>query len=169
MLKFLALFCQHAVKTFGLGYCPREPIKYKSDPINSASQRLECFADAPLSTLGVVLEFALDHIDHDLVTDKPTLVHDLFGFPAEGCLFRYLRPKHITSSLNAVLLSLPALYMNEVWQYTKWQAQYLSFIFGACVPLPDAVSEETHRSVLYLFTGSWRTHQNHTDRVRVAS
>ena len=66
-------------------------------------------ADAPLSALGVILELALDHIDHDLVTDKPTLVHDLFSFPAEGRLFRYLRPKHVPRSLNTILLSVPAL------------------------------------------------------------
>lgn len=44
----------------------------------------------PVLALGVVVQLALDHVNHDLVADKTTLVHDLLSLLAELGLLRDL-------------------------------------------------------------------------------
>jgi hypothetical protein len=47
---------------------------------------------APGLALGVVLELILDHVDHDLVADEATRIHDFLRFPAERRLLCNLGP-----------------------------------------------------------------------------
>ena len=60
----------------------------------------------PIAAFCVVLNLALDHVNHDLVTDKTSLVHDLLRLSAEIRLLRDLCPQHVTGGL--VLLSAGA-------------------------------------------------------------
>lgn len=53
----------------------------------------------PVLALGVGVELVLDHVDHDLIADKTTLVHDLLGLLSEVGLLGDLGPQHITRSL----------------------------------------------------------------------
>lgn len=54
---------------------------------------------SPVLALGVVLQLALDHVDHDLVADETTLIHDLLSLLAEVGLLRDLGPQHVTGGL----------------------------------------------------------------------
>lgn len=40
-------------------------------------------SNEPVLALSVVVELALDHVDHDIITDQATLVHDLLGLSAQ--------------------------------------------------------------------------------------
>lgn len=40
-------------------------------------------SNKPVLALSVVVELALDHVDHDIITDQATLVHDLLGLSAQ--------------------------------------------------------------------------------------
>jgi hypothetical protein len=60
---------------------------------------------APVLALCVVVELALDHVDHDLVADKTTLVHDLLGLLSEVGLLRDLGPQHVSSGLFGEFIS----------------------------------------------------------------
>lgn len=56
--------------------------------------------------------------------------------------------------------------MKLLRQLTKWQAQYFSWIFGACVPLPMQTGETlVQKGFLgcWAHTSSGRAHQNHPD------
>jgi hypothetical protein len=53
----------------------------------------------PILALGVVVQLALDHVDHDLVTDQATLVHDLLRLLAKLGLLCDLGPQHVSGSL----------------------------------------------------------------------
>lgn len=57
-------------------------------------------AGSPVLALGVVLQLALDHVDHDLVGDETTLVHDLLGLLAEVGLLSDLRTEHVSGGLD---------------------------------------------------------------------
>lgn len=54
----------------------------------------------PILALAVLLELCLDHVDHDLVADETSGVHDLLCFPAEGCLGRDLCSQHVSCGLQ---------------------------------------------------------------------
>lgn len=56
--------------------------------------------DIPVLALLVVLELSLDHVDHNLVADKTTGVHDLLGFPSEGRLRCDLCAEHVSRGLH---------------------------------------------------------------------
>jgi hypothetical protein len=49
----------------------------------------------PILTLGILGYFLLNHIDHDIITDKSPRVHDLLGSLPQGRLLSHLRTKHI--------------------------------------------------------------------------
>lgn len=53
----------------------------------------------PVLALRIGVELAFDHVDHDLIADKTTLVHDLLGLLSELSLLGDLGPQHITGSL----------------------------------------------------------------------
>lgn len=53
----------------------------------------------PVLALRIGVELVFDHVDHDLIADKTTLVHDLLGLLSELSLLGDLGPQHITSSL----------------------------------------------------------------------
>lgn len=55
----------------------------------------------PVLALGVVVQLALDHVDHDLIADEAAGIHDLLGFPAERRLLCDLGAEHVTGSLCA--------------------------------------------------------------------
>lgn len=57
----------------------------------------------PVLALRVALQLVLDHVDHDLVADQTTLVHDLLSLPSEVGLLRDLRAQHVTGSLGGIL------------------------------------------------------------------
>lgn len=44
----------------------------------------------PVLALGVVLKLALDHVNHDIVANQTTLVHDLLSLPSQVGLLRDL-------------------------------------------------------------------------------
>lgn len=54
----------------------------------------------PVLALRVAFQFALDHVDHNLVANQTTLIHDLLGLPSEVGLLRDLGPQHVTSGLG---------------------------------------------------------------------
>lgn len=54
---------------------------------------------APVLALCVVVKLALDHVDHDLVADETTLVHDLLGLLSEVGLLRDLGAEHVSGGL----------------------------------------------------------------------
>jgi hypothetical protein len=64
---------------------------------------------APVLALGVVFQFALNHVDHDFVTDQAALVHDLLGLPSELSLLRDLGPQHVSGGLARKLLAAQLL------------------------------------------------------------
>lgn len=80
---------KHRVQTLGLG--------------NGSGKAVQ---NETVLALGVVLQLVLDHVDHDFVRNKATLVHDLLSLEAEGSLLGNLRTQHITGSqvAGAVLL-----------------------------------------------------------------
>ena len=53
----------------------------------------------PVLALRIGVELVFDHVDHDLIADKTTLVHDLLGLLSELSLLGDLGPQHITGSL----------------------------------------------------------------------
>jgi len=84
VLEGLLGYAEHAVELLGLRYCAGEAVE-----------------DESLGALGVVLELRLDHVDHDLVANQTTRVHDLLCFPAERSLCRDLRAQHVSGSKMA--------------------------------------------------------------------
>lgn len=46
----------------------------------------------PVLALLVILQFMLDHVNHNLIANQSALVHDLLGLPAQLGLARDLRP-----------------------------------------------------------------------------
>ena len=52
--------------------------------------------DIPVLALGVVVQLALDHANHDLVRHQLALVHNLLGLATELGLSSDLRAKHVT-------------------------------------------------------------------------
>ena len=70
---------------------------------------LECAlppVDLPVLALLVVLQVVLDHVDHDLVADESTVIHDLLGLHTDLGLVGNGSAEHVTSSqmADAVLL-----------------------------------------------------------------
>lgn len=86
----------------------------------------------PVLTLGVVVQLALDHVDHDLITDEATLVHDLLGFLSKIGLLRDLGTQHVSGGLFRTYSSaIEFMLCSGKLQLTRWHAQYFSFRFGA--------------------------------------
>jgi hypothetical protein len=84
VLERLLAGLEHVVEALGLGDSAREAVK------NEAGL-----------ALGVVLELALDHANHDLVADETALVHDLLGLSTQLGLLCDLSAEHVTGSLRA--------------------------------------------------------------------
>ena len=93
----------------------------------------------PVPAFTVVLNLVLDHVDHDLIANQSTLVHDLLGLLAEVGLCGDLGAKHVTGGLDVCVRHDHRIHQDAAIR-TKWQTQYLSLIFGAWVPLPKVVS-----------------------------
>lgn len=87
VLERLLACLEHVVEALGLGNGTREAVE-----------------DEAGLALGVVLELALDHANHDLVADETALVHDLLGLSAQLGLLGDLSAEHITGSLRRVLV-----------------------------------------------------------------
>jgi hypothetical protein len=86
----------------------------------------------PVAALFVVVEFVLDHADHNLIADESSFVHDLLGCKSKGCPRSDLRAQHVSGGLP----NISAVSKNVSGRNTKWQAQNFSLIFGAWVPFP---------------------------------
>jgi len=131
VLEGLLGYAEHAVELLGLGYCAGEAVEDESGGgvVLACAQQLCRRGDAPLGALGVVLELRLDHVDHDLVANQTTRVHDLLCFPAERSLCRDLRAQHVSGSLQSV--SPHVSYPTDSEKPTRWQAQNFSLILGA--------------------------------------
>lgn len=87
---------------------------------------------APVLALGIVVQLALDHVDHNLVTDETTLVHDLLGFLSKVGLLRDLGTQHVSSGLFRKYISGKNLCCTQAnFLLTRWHAQYFSLRFGA--------------------------------------
>ena len=56
----------------------------------------------PVLAFLVVLQLALDHVDHDLVAHETAGVHDLLCFPAKRRLLRDLCAQHVARGLQLV-------------------------------------------------------------------
>lgn len=84
VLERLLAGLEHVVEALGLGDSARETVE-----------------DEAGLALGVVLELALDHANHDLVADETALVHDLLGLSTQLGLLCDLSTEHVTSSLRA--------------------------------------------------------------------
>jgi hypothetical protein len=83
VLERLLAGLEHVVEALGLGNGAREAVE-----------------DEARLALGVVLELALDHANHDLVADETALVHDLLGLSAQLGLLCDLGAEHVTGSLR---------------------------------------------------------------------
>ncbi|KAH3668618.1 hypothetical protein OGAPHI_002372 [Ogataea philodendri] len=57
----------------------------------------ESVQNEPVLALLVVGQLILDHVDHDLIRNKLTLVHDLLGLNTKRSLLGNLRTQHVTS------------------------------------------------------------------------
>lgn len=51
----------------------------------------------PILALLVILQLALDHVDHDVVRHESTLIHNLLRLSSQLRLRRDLRAQHVTS------------------------------------------------------------------------
>lgn len=112
----------------------------------------------PVLALGVVVQLALDHVDHDLVADEATLVHDFLGFLSKIGLLRDLRAQHVSGGLFRTYSSaIEFMLCSEKLQLTRWHAQYFSFRLGAWVPLPGKslipYPPASYDSIAYLHQG----------------
>lgn len=74
----LAAAVEHVIETLGLSDCSRETIQDKSMPfsviLNSGVYHI------PVPTIFVCIQLILDHVNHNVIADKTTLVHDLLCF-----------------------------------------------------------------------------------------
>jgi hypothetical protein len=86
VLERLLAGLEHGVEALSLGDGTREAVE-----------------DEARLALGVVLELALDHANHDLVADETALVHDLLGLSAQLGLLCDLSAEHVTGSLHVAL------------------------------------------------------------------
>jgi hypothetical protein len=97
----LAHGLEHGVESFGLCDSSWETIENEAVAGQSAerpaTEREDCL---PIGAFPVCVQLILDHVDHDIVTDQASLVHDLFRFPTKGRLFGDLCPQHVTGGLN---------------------------------------------------------------------
>lgn len=84
VLKLLLASFEHFVELLGLDDGTRETIKDKARQVRLVAGLTKISAfNVPVLALLVVVQFALDHVDHDLVADETALVHDLLGFLSE--------------------------------------------------------------------------------------
>ena len=104
---------KHLVEALGLGNCAREPVKDESKrtcPSVSRPPNATAYPDLPVQhepvlALVVVLELVLDHVDHDLVADQTTLVHNLLGLTSQLGLLCDLGAEHVTGGLEMLRVS----------------------------------------------------------------
>lgn len=84
-LELLLTGEKHVVQTLGLGNSAGETIQNESTSRLLVSflvriiGRMPRWRYIPVLALSVVVQLALDHVDHDLVADQTSLVHDLLG------------------------------------------------------------------------------------------
>lgn len=85
VLKFLLAGSKHVIQALGLSDSPRETVQDETAIVCqlTTTRAQKEYRSLPVLAFGVVIQFALDHVDHDLVADETTLVHDLFGLLAE--------------------------------------------------------------------------------------
>jgi len=57
------------------------------------------YLDLPIGAFLIGVQLALNHVDHDFITDKATLVHDLLGLSTQLGLLCDLGSQHVASSL----------------------------------------------------------------------
>lgn len=104
VLERQASLVEHVVEALGLGDSARETIEDESvKVVGLVPPQRHCLCtrrDPPALALGVVLELVLNHVDHNLVADKTTLVHDLLGLSSQLGLLCDLGAKHVTGSLR---------------------------------------------------------------------
>lgn len=62
--------------------------------------------DIPVLARLVVFQLVLDHADHDVVTDKPTSIHNILRLHTESGLLRDLFAKHIARGEMAYAVGL---------------------------------------------------------------
>lgn len=89
MFEGFFLGLKHAVEAFGLGDGAREAIQDKSERCQRGRGGHGGVAGTilPIGAISVSIELVLDHVDHDIVADQATLIHDLFCFPTKRSLF----------------------------------------------------------------------------------
>ena len=135
VLQLLGARGEHAVEFLRLGDSAREAVEDKAaEALGAVAWAFQWRPFIPLFAFRVVVKLILDHVDHDVVADEASLIHDLFGLPPECSLLRDLRPEHVSSSLGRISNVVVARWQAD---RTRWHAQYLSFILGAWVPLPE--------------------------------
>jgi len=61
--------------------------------------QIEACDRIPVLAILVACQLILDHVNHDVVADQATLVHDLFRFPTQWCLLCDLCSEHVTGCL----------------------------------------------------------------------
>lgn len=54
----------------------------------------------PVGAFSVRFQLALDHVDHNVVADQTSLIHDLLGFTSQSRLLSYLSSEHVTGGLR---------------------------------------------------------------------
>lgn len=92
VLELLLAGSKHVIQALGLSNSPGETIQDETAiacQLTKTSAQVEC-RSLPVLALGVVVQLALDHVDHDLVADETTLVHNLLSLLAELGLLRDL-------------------------------------------------------------------------------
>lgn len=102
VLKLLLADSEHVVQALCLSNGSGETVQDETAiarQLNSVTCPATVFGFLPILALAVVVQFTLDHVDHDLVANQTTLVHDLLRLLAEVGLLRNLGSQHVSGSL----------------------------------------------------------------------
>jgi hypothetical protein len=89
---------QHGIELGSLGHSSGESIKDETTSQPNSLHSILIGADSPVLALLVVGQLILDHVDHDLIADEVSSVHDLLGLFTEVSLSLDLGSKHVSSS-----------------------------------------------------------------------
>jgi hypothetical protein len=89
---------QHGIELGSLGHSSGESIKDETSSQPNGLHLIHTEADSPVLALLIVGQLVLDHVDHDLIADEVSSVHDLLGLFTEVSLSLNLGSKHVSSS-----------------------------------------------------------------------
>lgn len=127
MLKMLSTVCKHLIEAFSLGYSAGKAVEDEAADTLAGRQQSVTFG-APILAIVVLIQLVVDHVDHNLIADKTSLIHDLLCFSAELGLLCNLSSQHVSSGLKIVSKQAPFLYSTGGEQLS-YQVAYGVFVF----------------------------------------